>query len=176
MTLRSLAVLAVLPLAACGGTEGPDLGLDPRAEQLDQQQYEQLRAAVDRVADDAFAAAGTAVAGTVRAYQLVTVRCAGEPRAVGSLTVVGEVTYDEPDDTVTDRAIGAAWRDLGLAPRAISSKRQRTKKKPRKRCFRGFSNLARQEFGAEDQNNSPESEGFFAKAKAVTVVGVQMNT
>ncbi|WP_445256893.1 hypothetical protein [Nocardioides aurantiacus] len=118
MTLRSLAVLAVLPLAACGGTEGPDLGLDPRAEQLDQQQYEQLRAAVDRVADDAFAAAGTAVAGRVRAYQLVTVRCAGEPRTVGSLTVVGEVTYDEPDDTVTDRAIGAAWRDLGLAPDA----------------------------------------------------------
>ena len=55
MTLRSLAVLAVLPLAACGGTEGPDLGLDPRTERLDQQQCEQLRAAVDRVADDAFA-------------------------------------------------------------------------------------------------------------------------
>ena len=53
---------------------------------VDQQQYEQLRAAVDRVADDAFAAAGTAVAGRVRAYQLVTVRCAGEPRAVGSVT------------------------------------------------------------------------------------------
>ena len=106
---------AALPLAACGGgPEGPDLGLDPRAERLDQQQYERLRDAVDSVADDAFAAAGTAVDGRVRAYQLVTVRCAGEPRTVGSLTVVGELTYAEPDDTVTDRAIGSAWRDLGL--------------------------------------------------------------
>ncbi|ROR91614.1 hypothetical protein [Nocardioides aurantiacus] len=114
MRTRLLGLLAVLPLAACGATAGPDLGLDPRAERLDQQQYEQLRAAVDRVADDAFAAAGTAVDGRVRAYQLVTVRCAARPRTVGSLTVVGELTYAEPDDTVTDRAIDAAWRDLGL--------------------------------------------------------------
>ncbi|KQT89425.1 hypothetical protein ASG49_16835 [Marmoricola sp. Leaf446] len=114
-----MGLLAALPLAACGGgPEGPDLGFDPPVERLDQQQYDQLRAAVDRVADDAFAAAGTAVDGRVRAYQLVTVRCAGEPRTVGSLTVVGELTYAEPDDTVTDRTIGAAWRDQGLEPDA----------------------------------------------------------
>ena len=31
MRTRLLGLLAVLPLAACGGTEGPDLGLDPQA-------------------------------------------------------------------------------------------------------------------------------------------------
>ena len=119
MRLRPLvAVLAVIPLAACGGSEGRDLGLDPPTERLDQQQYERLRDAVDRVADDSFAAAATAVGGRVRAYQLVTVRCAGQERTVGSLTVVGELTYSDPDDTATDgatdSAVLAAWRDLGF--------------------------------------------------------------